>query len=341
MRFIRDHSALVLGVNGQDGSFLAEGLLARGYRVTGIGRQPQSRYLHTSDRFRYKQVDLEDLGALSAALANCDADVAFHAVAVHGPAGHVYEPLWRSMTAVNVLTLHVLLEHARLRRQDLRIVYANSAKVFPSPLHGTIDETSPQTGTCLYSIGKIAARDLIAHYRNQHGIVAGNLFLFNHESARRSQDYFVPKLVRALANARRDQNACTTFKTLNFRADWSDAAELMDIAIDIAERAPGRDFVVASGTTWHGRELVDAVFRRYGLDYRNHIRAENDSHEVVPNFRASSERLEAATGRRPSRDLFSTIHDMLEAEERAPSFTDMVRFPTENAAWENLNSSSV
>jgi GDPmannose 4,6-dehydratase len=113
--------ALVLGVNGQDGSYLAEGLLRRGYEVTGIGRQQRSRHIGPTDFFHYVIVDLSDASKLDAVLRHDDFDVVFHVAAVHGSSGFSYEPIWRNMMEVNVLALHVLLEHARVRRPDMRI----------------------------------------------------------------------------------------------------------------------------------------------------------------------------------------------------------------------------
>src|ERR1041384_4555399 len=95
-------SALVLGVNGQDGSYLAERLLARDYSVIGIGRQAQSRYVEPDTRFRYVALDLVDVAALERLLATIAPDLAFQVAAVHGASGFRYEPVWQQMMAVNV-----------------------------------------------------------------------------------------------------------------------------------------------------------------------------------------------------------------------------------------------
>ena len=303
--------ALVLGVNGQDGSYLAEGLLRRGYEVTGIGRQQRSRHIEPTDFFHYVAVDLADASKLDAVLRHEDFDLVFHVAAVHGSSGFSYEPIWRNMMEVNVLALHVLLEHARLRRPDMRIIYANSAKVFPEPLAGTIDECTARAATCLYSIGKIASANLIDQYRDRHRIPASNLYLFNHESVRRGADFFVPKVARCLATALRHPAFSAELQTLNFRADWSAASELMDIAIDVAERAPNRDLVLASGHTWYAREAVEMLFQRYGLDYRGHFREAAPSRELPPDFRVSLNRLKAAIGRGPVRHLCTIVDEML------------------------------
>ncbi len=303
--------ALVLGVNGQDGSYLAQALLQRGYDVVGGGRQELSRYIAPTDQFRYVSIDLEDADNLDKLVAACNPDVVFHMAAVHGSSGFCYEPVWRSMMAVNVLALHVLLEHARLRRPDMRIIYANSAKIFPAPLSGIIDETTPPVATCLYGIGKVASLDLIRQYRDRHRIAGSNLFLFTHESVRRPDVFFLPTIARYIAAALRDKRATGDVQTLNFLADWSSAPELMDIAVDIAEKAAACDFVLASGKTWRARDAGDALFRRYDLDYRDHVRETEAEHDPDSEFHVSLARLKRVIGREPVRDLFSIVDEML------------------------------
>ncbi len=155
--------SLVLGVNGQDGSYLAKTLLARGHEVVGVGRAPDSAYARPEPAFRYISADLRDTESFAGLIAEVAPDEAFHVAAIHGASGFSYEALWRDMMAVNVTTLHVLLEHARTAAPGMRIVYAGSSKIFPPPLSGVIDEESPVRATCLYGIGKIAARDLMTY----------------------------------------------------------------------------------------------------------------------------------------------------------------------------------
>src|SRR5262249_24366242 len=141
--------------------------------------------------------------------------------AVHGAAGYHYEPVWRDLLAVNVSALHILLEYARAISPSLRVIYAGSSKIFPPPTCGLISETTPSQASCLYSVGTIAARELIAYYRKHHGIAATNLILFNHESARRPSQYLLPPLARAISVIRTEPRHRVTLKTLDFRVDWS------------------------------------------------------------------------------------------------------------------------
>jgi GDPmannose 4,6-dehydratase len=261
--------ALVLGVNGQDGSYVAESLVQRGYEVTGLGRDPASRCLPLSERFCYRQCDLRDAEALSRIVGEVRPASAFHMAAVHGASGFVYEPLWRDMMAVNVLALHVLLEHARRADRAMRIVYAGSAKVFP------------------------------AAYRAAHGVASTNLVLFNHESPRRGPEYLVPLIARTIARAKANPGYRESVNTLDFRVDWSSAAE----------------FVLASGTTWYGREAIERLFARHGLESARHVIETQPRAEPGPEFRVSLAHLQREIGRRPVRTLAEIVDEMVYTQE--------------------------
>jgi GDPmannose 4,6-dehydratase len=303
--------AIVLGVNGQDGSYAAEALLRRGYEVLGVGRDPSSRHVPEGPAFRYQQCDLRDPQSLAAIVDEYRPDFAFHMAAVHGASGFNYEPVWREMMTVNVLSLHVVLEAARVSNKEMRIIYGGSAKVFPAPLRGDVDELSNMAPTCLYGIGKIAARELILQYRDAHGVDATNLILFNHESPRRRAEYLFPTIARTISRARLDPSFCSTVNTLDFHVDWSSAPELMDISVDIAEKARGAEYVLASGRTYHGREAVAELFARYGLEAERHIVEKLPRSDPGPEFRVRLFRLQRDIGRVPVRGLAEIMDELV------------------------------
>ena len=303
--------SLILGVNGQDGSYLAEALLARGHEVVGVGREAESAYVTPRPGYRYVCGDLRETQSLASLVTEAAPEQAFHVAAIHGAAGFAYEALWRDMMAVNVLSLHVLLEHARTAAPGMRIVYAGSSKIFPPPLSGVIDEETEVRATCLYGIGKIAARDLMMCYRAQHGIRSTNLILFNHELPRRPPEYLLPTLARAISASKQDPEHRTVIKTLDFHVDWGAADEFMEIAADIAEKTDEPEFVLASGTTWHGREAVQHLFAMHGLDAGRHLTETLAPGDPGPAFQVSLERLEQAIGRRPKKDLGQIVNEMI------------------------------
>ena len=188
-------------------------------------------------------------------------------------------------------------------------------KIFGATPMGRIDEYNPRITTCLYSNTKNSAFDLIAHYRQNYRIAASNLILFNHESSRRPRGFFIPDLAACLSDALDDPNATRGFRTLDFYADWSDAAEFMDLAIDVAELTDGVDLIFASGITWYGRDFARRLFEAYGLDYTRHV-SEGVPTNSAAAFEACIGRLEQTVGRRPLRSIFSIMNDLLPQRHR-------------------------
>ena len=264
--------ALVLGVNGQDGSYLAEQLLQSGWLVLGVGRQAGSRWLpEDSPGYRYRCLDLTDDASLSALLRETAPGAIFHFAAVHGSAGFDYESQWRAVHAVNTLSAHAILEYLRCHAPETVFVYASSSKVFRTAAGGVINESSPRESSCIYSTTKNAATDLIAYYRKQHGLKASVVWTFNHESPRRGSSYFIPRIVSALAGAIMDPGFVGSIASLSFWSDWSDARDFMLATSRIAVQAAGQDFVLASGNTLWAEDFVAALYARYGLSYRQHL----------------------------------------------------------------------
>lgn len=306
-------TAVVLGVNGQDGTFLARHLVSRGYRVVGVGRQSVARHVAATTGFEYRSLDVRDGAAVADLLRGAAPDLIFHVAAVHTSAeGGLYEPVFRDMVQVNLGSLHSALEHLRVENPSARIVYAGSAKVFGEAYPRQIDEATPRSSTCLYSITKNAALDLIRHYRRHHRSAAGFLFLFNHESELRPSHFFIPKLVDRLHRARRGEPGRTAFGSLGFWCDWGSAEEYMGLAVDVAERAPGQDFVLATGRSVFARDLVETVFREYGLDPAEFVedRGESRGSQAEP-YRVDASRLRAAIGRAPCVSIEEVCGSML------------------------------
>ncbi len=304
---------MVIGANGQDGSFLCDHLLARGYYVLGLARQKTARHVAPHPRFAYQSVDLRNDAELTEALRTFHPDLVFHVAAVHGAAGIQYEPIWQDALAVNVAAVHRVLEYMRLECPSTFFVYASSSKVYGDPLPARINARTVPRPHCLYSITKIAAGNLISQYRERHGVKASILYLFNHESERRGLQFFIPKLVVALAAAKADASTRISVRTLDFHCDWGSASEYMDIAVEIAEQRAARDFVMASGKTWLGRDLARDLFAAHGLDYRQHITEEARSTDLPAPFHASTADLRRTIGRKPSRSIMEVCNEILAA----------------------------
>jgi GDPmannose 4,6-dehydratase len=303
--------ALVLGGNGQDGSYLTRALLARGHRVVGVGRQAQPRLAHVG-AFEHRELDLRDPSALAALLAGDAFELVLHFAAVHGSAaGQRYEARFAEMLAVNVETVHVVLEHARLH-PGLRLLYASSAKAFGEPLPARIDESTPRRSTCLYGVTKNAAADLVAYYRSAHGVGASVAYLFQHESPLRPAEFFVPKLAGALAAAVAGSTERTAFHTLDFWCDWGSAEEYAEILVDAALAAPGEDFVLATGRTLHARDLASRLFAARGLRLEDHV-VETSPAAGGARYQVDAGKVRSLVGRAPQRTIESVIDELVDA----------------------------
>ena len=322
-------TAVILGVNGQDGSYLAESLCRRGYFVVGIGRDPVSRHVRPHHCYRYEALDLATPEGLRNLVEAIKPDLAFHVAAVHGATGdgYTYESSFQEMMHVNLFALHVLLEHARISSPKMRIIYAGSSKIFPSPYAGVLDESSPKAATCLYSIGKMAARDLILQYRVLHGIYATNLILFNHDSARRPGQFFLPKMATVIAAAQLDNSFKMPVQTLDFRIDWSAADEVMEmvagIAVDPAGIADLPEMIVASGNTLEARQFVTLLFQNYGLNVEEHIVEKLPRSDGGKDFTVNINSFVSRSGRKPVKTAFDIVSDILHSRDFT-SATDML-----------------
>lgn len=292
--------SLVIGVNGQDGSYLAEHLLSEGLNVVGIGRQQASRYVKPAPNFSYRHLDLGDVDALATLLSEIRPDRIYYLAAIHGAAGFSYEETWQAALKVNLGAVQICLEHLRLSGDRGRLLYASSLKAFGAQPPSVVSEASERRSSCLYSITKNGAFDLIDYYRRSHGLRATVLFLLNHESPRRPDHFFLPRLTSLLADSLKGEPKGQPLKSLDFACDWGSSLEYMMMAKRLLDLDDNRDYVLGTGRTWTGLELTEALFAAAGLDWQIHVDLEKaPSSEPIREFRADIARLETALGSGP------------------------------------------
>lgn len=294
-------TALVIGVNGQDGSYLAQHLRARNWNVVGIGRQSRPRIEVANYLSTYYQIDIADTKSFQRCIAESRPDMIFHTAAIHGHAGFQYENVWLAVHQVNTISLHAVLEYARLENTNAQVIYFSSGKVF-GDLHGkTITETSRSSPRCIYSISKNAATALVSYYRENHGINASVIWLFNHESERRSQDFFVIKIVTALKKSLANRLYSTCVDSLDFWCDWGSANEYMRLLTEACAFLRGEDFILATGKTVWAKDVVRELFSRHGLAIEDHIDTDFSGMKKRSEFwTANNEKFKNITGLSPA-----------------------------------------
>jgi GDPmannose 4,6-dehydratase len=303
---------LILGINGQDGSYAAEEFLARGYEVFGIGRQDESRWIQPQPRFHYIKADLIDIDAFQNLLSDIIPDVLCLFAALHGSSGFSYEEHWSPNLTVNALITQASLEFLRKTNLKSSLYYLSSSKVFAPGLIGQLSESSPRAPNCLYSIAKNLSTDLIHYYRKHFGTRASVIWTFNHESPRRGSEYFIPKVVRALAQTLKGVESTEKLESLDFWCDWGSAKEFMSLIADLTERGIEDDFILATGRPVWARDLVETLFSKFNMSYREHftVRKEESVTEVTP-LGADLSKLRARLGYTPVVKIEDVCFDIL------------------------------
>jgi GDPmannose 4,6-dehydratase len=309
------NKCLVLGVNGQDGSYLAEVLLKRGYLVVGIGRQDGSKWVKSHPNYFYQKLNLVDTDHFRIFLNELQPKYILHLAAVHGPSGYCYEDEWKNVHLVNTVSVHAILDFLRKNSNlNSALIYASSSKVFSFKSGKVINEDSTRYSNCIYSITKNAATDLIFYYRNKYSINAAVVWTFNHESPRRDSSYFIPKLVNILASCARDKNYKCELGDLNFWCDWGDAAEFMYAISCILEINSSKDYIIATGKMTNASLLAKHLFDRHGLDIERHI-VDFNLHSVFSSIEpgyADISRLKTAIGFAPEKSIDEVCEEILE-----------------------------
>ncbi|MBL9006807.1 MAG: GDP-mannose 4,6-dehydratase [Myxococcales bacterium] len=275
----RPKRALITGITGQDGSYLAELLLQKGYEVHGVLRRSSSfntgRIEHLyrdphdpAARLHLHHGDVLDSSSLLRILAAVQPDEVYNLAAQ----SHVRVSFDMPVHSGDVIALGTarLLEAIRDLRQRPRFYQASSSEMFgasPPPQH----EATPFAPRSPYAAAKLYAHFLTVNYREAHGLFACSGILFNHESPRRGETFVTRKVTRAAARIKCGQQDTLYMGNLDARRDWGFAGDYVDAMWRMLQAAEPRDYVIATGESHSVRELLDEAFGYLGLDWRQHV----------------------------------------------------------------------
>jgi len=264
---MKPYSALIIGVSGQDGHFLAEHLSSNGCLVHGLDILPPK-----TKKCIFKNIDISNYDAFNNYLKTIRPDKIFYLSAIHGSFGFKYEDKL-NLINVNTVGVHVCLEYARTLNRQCVFVYASSILALKENKRSEISEESELDRSSLYGITKNAATDLVYYYKTNYNILASIVRLSNHESNMRSKDFFSYKIVNPLKLALKNQakNERIKVNTLDFWKDWGYAKEFMMIMSLISEKTPGVNYVLSTGKFHYARDLVKDLYAFYGFDYIDFI----------------------------------------------------------------------
>jgi GDPmannose 4,6-dehydratase len=269
-----ERRALVTGIGGQDGRYLAELLVSRGYDVVGCGR-PGTLGGSRGDELRRRgirilEVDLLDREQTLAAISEARSDE------IYNLAGESFMPAtWTdSAAAVRSITWPVihLMDAMRELSPRARLFQSSSSEIFGNTTTSPQDETTPVAPANPYAAAKVLAQQLVSLYRAHYGLFACAGILYNHESPRRPAHFVTAKVCHAAKAIRAGKQQELWLGDLEVSRDWGFAGDSVDAMWRMLQQEKPEDYIIGTGVPHTVRELCELAFRRVGLDYREHVR---------------------------------------------------------------------
>ena len=267
-------TALITGITGQDGSYLAEMLLDKGYRVCGMVRRASTecfeRIEHVRERIEFYQADLLDQPSMVRMLEEAQPDEVYNLAAQSFvPTSWVQPVLTADFDAVGVARL---LEAIRLVNSKIRFYQASSSEMFGSVREVPQRETTPFYPRSPYGVAKTYGHYITVNYRESYGIFACSGILFNHESPRRGLEFVTRKISDGVARIKLGLARELRLGNLQARRDWGFAGDYVRAMWLMMQQDEPDDYVVATGENHTVRELVEIGFAHVGLDAWAHVR---------------------------------------------------------------------
>jgi GDPmannose 4,6-dehydratase len=266
-------TALITGITGQDGSYLAEFLLERGYTVIGMVRRSSTvtfeRIKHIQDDLVILQGDLHDQSSL------VDVMEQYHPEEVYNLAAQSFVPVsWNQPVLtgeVTALGVTRLLEAIRLVNPKARFYQASTSEMFGKVHEVPQRETTPFHPRSPYGVAKVYAHWITVNYRESYGMFAVSGILFNHESPRRGLEFVTRKITHGAARIKLGKSNELRLGNLDSRRDWGYAGDYVEAMWRMLQQDEPQDFVIGTGVTHSVRDFCELAFQRVGLDYRDYV----------------------------------------------------------------------
>jgi GDPmannose 4,6-dehydratase len=269
-------TAVITGVTGQDGSYLAEFLLGKGYEVIGVVRRTShdsyERIGHLLDRLHVVPADLLDQHSLTTVIRDAQPHEVYNLAAQSFvPTSWSQPVLTGEFTALGVTRL---LEAIRLAHPAARFYQASSSEMFGKATETPQRETTPFYPRSPYGVAKVYGHWITVNYRESYGLHAVSGILFNHESPRRGLEFVTRKVTDAVARIKRGKATELRLGNLEARRDWGFAGDYVDAMWRMLQRDEPRDYVIGMGETHSVRELCEVAFGHVGLDWQEYVKVD-------------------------------------------------------------------
>jgi GDPmannose 4,6-dehydratase len=268
-----ENTALITGITGQDGSYLAEFLLSKGYRVCGLVRRSSTvnfeRLYHLQDKIELIPGDLLDQNSLISALQHCEPKEVYNlASQSFVPTSWNQPTLTGEFTALGVTRM---LEAIRLVNPKIRFYQASSSEMFGMVRESPQNENTAFYPRSPYGVAKLYGHWITVNYRESYGLFTCSGILFNHESPRRGLEFVTRKASYGAARIKLCQQTKLKMGNLDAERDWGFAGDYVEAMWQMLQQEEPKDFVVASGVAHSVRQLLEIAFGHLGMDYRDHV----------------------------------------------------------------------
>ena len=278
------NTALITGITGQDGSYLAEFLLSKGYRVCGLVRRSSTvnfeRLYHLQDRIELLPGDLLDQNSLISALQQAEPHEVYNlASQSFVPTSWNQPTLTGEFTALGVTRM---LEAIRLVNPKIRFYQASSSEMFGMVRESPQNENTAFYPRSPYGVAKLYGHWITVNYRESYGLFTCSGILFNHESPRRGLEFVTRKVSYGAARIKLGRQTKLLMGNLEAERDWGFAGDYVEAMWQMLHQENPKDYVVASGVAHSVRQLLEIAFAHLGLDYRDFV-------ETDPAFRRPAE----------------------------------------------------
>lgn len=317
-----ERTALITGITGQDGSYLAELLLEKGYRVHGIVRRialesPETRLAriaHLHDRLELHTASLESFSSLQKVIQRVHPDECYHLAASSFVSYSFDEDEFAMLNANIASTLH-LLSVLHSVAPHCRFYFAGTSEMFGAARETPQNEQSAFVPRSMYGISKVAGFDLTRNYRERYRLHASSGILFNHESPRRSPEFVTQKIATGVARIRAGLTTSIQLGNLDARRDWGHARDYARAMWLMLQRDEPSDFVIATGITHTVRDFCSRAFARAGLSWEKHVVSDqrlfrdSESREL----RGDATRARQLLGWTPETDFDKLVAEMTDA----------------------------
>lgn len=272
-------TALISGISGQDGAYLAKFLLEKGYRVVGTSRDALAS---RQDGLKYLQIDgdvelvsmaLNDFRSVLHVLVKVRPDEIYN-LAGQSSVGLSFEQPVETLESISGGTLN-LLEGVRFLNSSIRLYSAGSSECFGNTGNMPANESTPFRPRSPYAVAKACASNLVANYREAYGLFACTGLLFNHESPLRPRRFVTRKIVEAACRIKAGLESGVRLGNLDVSRDWGWAPEYVQVMWRLLQRETPMDLVIGTGRTVSLEYFVDAAFSHFGLDWTRHVTQDN------------------------------------------------------------------